>query len=252
MIPAGQDGAPFVIPGDTTGGLLLVADHASNHVPADIDLGIDPALLDQHVAIDIGVAPLAHALCRALDCPGLLARVSRLVLDTNRAPGSPGLIPAVTDGHPVPGNAALDDAGRRARMARFWQPWHDGVAAHIDRHRPRLILSLHSFTPRLATSDEDRPWHVGILYNRDDRAAALAIPALRAAGIPTGDNQPYSGRVLNFTMDAHAEANGVAYLGVEVRQDLIADTAGVERMSKIITQAVGHVKLNLREGAVAR
>ena len=38
------------------GGILVVSDHASNHVPADIELGIDPALLDQHIAIDIGVA----------------------------------------------------------------------------------------------------------------------------------------------------------------------------------------------------
>jgi len=30
------------------GGVLVVSDHASNRVPPDIDLGIDPALLDRH------------------------------------------------------------------------------------------------------------------------------------------------------------------------------------------------------------
>ena len=37
------------------GGILVVSDHASNRVPADIDLGIEPALLYEHVSVDIGV-----------------------------------------------------------------------------------------------------------------------------------------------------------------------------------------------------
>ena len=40
---------------------LLIADHASNRVPTDIDLAIDPALLNDHIALDIGVAPLGRA-----------------------------------------------------------------------------------------------------------------------------------------------------------------------------------------------
>ncbi len=43
-----------------------------------------------------------------------------------------------------------------------------------------------------------------------------------------GDNEPYSGRILNATMNTHAEANGIPYLGIEVRQDLIGDAAGAE------------------------
>ena len=37
----------------------------------------------------------------------------------------------------------------------------------------------------------------------DDRAARIAIPLLLAAGIVTGDNLPYSGRVLNASMNRH-------------------------------------------------
>jgi predicted N-formylglutamate amidohydrolase len=44
-----------------------------------------------------------------------------------------------------------------------------------------------------------------------------------------GDNLPYSGKVLNATMNRHAEANDIAYLGIEVRQDLIGDEVGVAR-----------------------
>lgn len=218
------------LPGDAAGGLLLIADHASNRVPADIELDMSPALMSEHVAIDIGVDPLARALCGRLGCPGVLAAVSRLVIDLNREEDAPGLIPAASDGHAVPGNRGLDAAARAARIARFWRPYHDHVSARIASDRPKLLISLHSFTPRLSSAPvEPRPWQIGILYNTDERAARIAIPLLVAAGIVTGDNLPYSGRVLNASMNRHAEANGIAYLGIEVRQDLIGDAAGIAR-----------------------
>lgn len=220
--------------------LLLIADHASNHVPADIDLDIDPVLLGQHMAIDIGVDPLGRVLCERLEMEGIFGPVSRLVIDLNREEDATGLIPVESDGFAIPGNRLLDAAGRRARVERFWRPYHDGIAARIAANRPRLIISLHSFTPRLSTRPEEaRPWEIGVLYNQDNRAAIAGIAALRSAGIMTGDNEPYSGKVLNATMNAHAEANGIPYLGLEVRQDLIDDDAGViawaERLAPIIS-----------------
>jgi len=223
-------------------GLLLVADHASNHVPGDIDLDVHPSLLDQHMAIDIGVEPLGRLLCAQLGMEGIFGPVSRLVIDLNREENARGLIPIESDGFAVPGNALLDDVGRRARIERFWRPYHGGIAARIDAHRPRLIVSLHSFTPRLATRPhEQRPWQVGVLYNQDDRGARPGIAALRAAGIVTGDNEPYSGKVLNATMNLHAEGNGIAYLGLEVRQDLIGDHAGVAAWAEKLAPVIRHV-----------
>jgi predicted N-formylglutamate amidohydrolase len=216
------------LPGSAATGLLLIADHASNRVPGDIALGVAEDRMREHVAIDIGVDPLGRALCAELGCPGVLAAVSRLVIDLNREEDAPGLIPASSDGSVVPGNAGLDEAGRQARITRFWRPYHDRIAARIDRDRPRLLVSLHSFTPRLASApNEARPWQIGVLYNQDERAARIAIPLLEAAGIVTGDNLPYSGKVLNATMNRHGEANDIPYLGLEVRQDLIGDAAGV-------------------------
>lgn len=209
-------------------GLILIADHASNHVPDDIDLDIDPALLNQHMAIDIGVEPLGRLLCARLGMEGFFGEVSRLVLDLNREEDAPGLIPLESDGFAIPGNKLLDAAGKRARLERFWRPYHERIAARIASRRPHMIVSLHSFTPQLATRPgETRPWQVGLLYNQDDRGALLAIPALREQGIVTGDNEPYSGKVLNASVNMHAEANGIPYLNFEVRQDLIGDEPGV-------------------------
>ncbi|MFS0738652.1 N-formylglutamate amidohydrolase [Sphingomonas sp. 1P06PA] len=229
-----------LIPGDDGSGLLIVADHASAHVPVGIDLGIPLALLGEHVAIDIGVAGLAAALTEQLGCPAILGGVSRLVIDLNREEDSPGLIPAASDGHPIPGNAAIDRSERDARIDCFWRPYHARISALMQAAPPRLLISLHSFTPRLASQpDEARPWQIGILYNRDERAARIAIPLLQAADVVTGDNLPYSGKLLNATMNLHGEANGTAYLGIEVRQDLIGTPAGIAEWADRLAPIIG-------------
>ena len=225
------------------GGILVVSDHASNRVPADIDLGIDMALFTQHIAVDLGVAEVGALMAQRPGIAAFHAGVSRLVCDCNREEHAPAVIPIASDGHAIPGNA-LDHAAHQARLARFFHPYHAALADLLDANPPALILSLHSFTPLLATSDEPRPWQVGVLYNQDDRAARLAIPLLEAEGLIVGDQQPYSGHLLNATMNRHAEADGRPYLGIEVRQDQIATPAQqadwAERLARICnTVALG-------------
>lgn len=231
------------IAGAEDSAFLLIADHASNRVPTDIDLGIDPALLNDHIALDIGVAPLGRALCAALACPGILANISRLVVDLNREEDAPHIIPTSSDGQDIAGNA-LSDAARAARIARYWMPYHHRVTVQVARQKPRLLISLHSFTPQLATRPEEaRPWQIGILYNEDERAARQAIPALEAQGLLVGDQLPYSGKLLNATMNRHGEANGIAYLGIEMRQDLIGDTTGVAHWCAVLAPIIASLKI---------
>ena len=229
-----------------TGGILLIADHASNHVPDDIDLGIDPGLPTNHIAIDIGVTEVAALLVAdgAVDA-AILGGVSRLVVDCNREEDAPGVLPIASDGHAVPGNA-LDDAAREARLARFFRPYHAHIEATIAAHRPAMILSLHSFTPSLAAHPEEvRPWHVGVLYNEDDRLAATAIAALEAEELTVGDQLPYSGKLLNATMNRHAEGNAIPYVGIEMRQDLVGDAAGQALFAARLARMCHKVALNI-------
>ena len=219
------------------GGILVVSDHASNRVPAGIELGIDPALLADHVAVDIGVAEVARMMAQRPGIAAFLGNVSRLVCDFNREEDAAAVIPHASDGHAIPGNL-FDLAAREARLARFHRPFHQALAALLDAAAPALIVSLHSFTPSLRSQPgEARPWQVGVLYNEDERAARLAIPLLEAEGLVVGDQQPYSGKLLNATMNRHAEADGRAYLGIEVRQDEITETSGqaawAERLARI-------------------
>lgn len=220
------------VSGSSAANILIVADHASNHVPAGIELGVGDDVLQQHVAIDIGVASVSRALCQALGCGAVLAGVSRLVIDFNREDDAPGLIPAVSDGIVIPGNAGVDV---EARLADYYRPYHAAVASTLAMIERPFILSLHSFTPGLASRPEElRPWDIGILYNHDDRAARLAIPLLEQAGLTVGDQQPYAGTVLNATMNLHAEARGIPYLGVEMRQDHVVSQSGARRMADLL------------------
>lgn len=219
------------------GGILVVSDHASNRVPADIDLGVHPELLTQHVAVDIGVAEVGALMAQRPGIAAFQAQASRLVCDVNREPHAPAVIPIASDGHAIPGNM-IDHAAHLARLDRFFHPYHAALAELLDSAPPALILSLHSFTPCLTTHpDEPRPWQVGVLYNQDDRAARIAIPMLEAEGLVVGDQQPYSGQLLNYTMNRHAEADGRPYLGIEVRQDQIGNPAGqavwAERLARL-------------------
>lgn len=227
----------------TPGGIMLVADHASNAVPADITLGIPDHLLHEHIALDIGTEAIAKRLARDHAIPAHIAAVSRLVCDLNREEAAPGLVPSESDGHPIPGNVGAD---RAARLARFHRPYHTALGEWLAAAEPALILSLHSFTPRLETSDTARPWEVGVLYNRDERAAQIAIPLLEAEGLSVGDNLPYSGRDLNYTMNRHAEAEGRAYLGIELRQDLTRTPEDHARWANLLAKIAQRVASALR------
>ena len=227
------------------GGILVVSDHASNLVPDDIHLGIDPALLGQHIAIDLGVAEVAELMAERPGTAAFLGNVSRLVCDFNREEHLPNVVPIASDGHAIPGNA-LDHAGHEARLARFFRPYHEGLAALLEDVPQALILSLHSFTPRLVSHpDQARPWQVGVLYNQDDRAARLAIPLLKAEGLMVGNQQPYSGKLLNATMNRHAEADGRPYLGIEIRQDQIETPAQHDEWAERLTRICNRVALLL-------
>ncbi|HSJ79189.1 MAG TPA: N-formylglutamate amidohydrolase [Erythrobacter sp.] len=222
----------------TPGGIVCTADHASNHVPEDIALRIPAHLLNEHIAVDIGTEPIAEILARDHAIPAHIAAVSRLVCDLNREETAPGLVPEASDGNPIPGNVGAD---RTARLNRFHRPYHTALEQWLAASEPKLILSLHSFTPRLASREEARPWEVGVLYNQDDRAARIAIPLLEAEGLNVGDNLPYSGRDLNYTMNRHAEARGRPYLGVEMRQDLTQTSADQGRWAALLADIAQRV-----------
>jgi len=224
------------------GSIVCVADHASNHVLDDIPLGIPHELLNEHIAVDIGVEGVADRMALRHNVPAHLATISRLVCDFHREEDHPNLVPQESDGHLIPGNIG---ANIEARLDRFYRPYHAALAEWLDGIEPSLIVSLHSFTPTMRSCDKPRPWEVALLYNQDDRAARYAIRMFDELGLTVGDNEPYSGRQLNATMNRHAEAFGRPYLAIEVRQDQISSRAEQARWAAMIADVAGRVQLAL-------
>jgi predicted N-formylglutamate amidohydrolase len=223
---------PFVrIPGDPACGFLLICDHAENRLPAEYgDLGLPAGEFQRHIAYDPGAAAVTRALAADLGAPAVLSTFSRLLIDANRGEDDPTLIMRLSDGAIVPGNASVDPGERARRIADFHAPYHAAIDAAIDEAlaagNPPALVSLHSFTP--VWRGMPRPWHAGLLWDRDPRMAEPMIAALAEdRSLVVGDNEPYTGALHNDTMYRHGTLRGLAHGLVEIRQDLIADGPGI-------------------------
>ncbi len=227
--------------------ILLVCDHASRAVPRALaGLGLDDAALSRHIGWDIGAAELTRRLALRLDAPAVLAGYSRLVIDLNRPPGDPQSILAASDGVVVPGNVGLALAAQEERAEAFHWPYHhavDQAFARLRREGPEpLFFSVHTFTPSLG--GEDRQWDLGVLWNRDPRIAVPLIEILgETAGLHVGDNQPYSGKDIAYTLNLHAGVAGLAHCAVEVRQDHCESEGGLDRFADLLAAALERILL---------
>ena len=227
---------------------VLLCEHASNHVPARYGrLGLPEAALGRHIAWDIGAAALGRALSAALDAPLFLGGYSRLLIDLNRPPGSATSIPAVSEATPIPGNVGIPAAERAARERAYFAPFRDAVTAQLDGReragRRALVLGVHSFTPVFL--GEARPWQAGVLYAAAGALAGRIIAGLRRdPALRVGDNEPYRIEAEHdHTVPVHGDGRGVPAALLEVRQDLIADAAGVQewarRLVPVLRDAAG-------------
>ncbi|MGG7516668.1 N-formylglutamate amidohydrolase [Allorhizobium undicola] len=227
------DFAPFErLNGNPANGLVLLADHAMNLLPAAYGtLGLPESAFARHIAYDIGIEGLTRQLSARLDAPALLCRFSRLLIDPNRGEDDPTLIMRISDGAIVPGNHPISPQEWQNRIETYHRPYHRAVAQMLQSvaqatGKAPLVLSLHSYTP--AWKGVARPWHAAVLWDSDHRAVHPLLDRLRAAqDILVGDNQPYDGALKGDTLYRHCMKSGMPHALLEVRQDLIADEAGI-------------------------
>jgi len=244
-----EDPAPVAVLNTEAGSpFLLIGDHAGKLVPAKLGtLGVSPADMQRHIACDIGVRGLGEALAQRLDATFVHQIYSRLVIDCNRDPASPDAIPEASDTTPIPGNIGLPVSERDARIAALHEPYQSAIAAEIADRSARgqrtILVSLHSFTPRLTSQGGHqplRPWHIGVLHGGGNPAFALRVldELDSEPDIIAGDNEPYRMDETDHTVPRHAFVAGLPYIEIEVRQDLIGDEAGQHRWSERIAAAL--------------
>lgn len=237
---------------------LIICDHASNALPPSYGtLGLAPQALDTHIAYDPGAREVSTMLAERIESPLIMTQFSRLLIDSNRGIDDPTLIVSYSDGMIIPHNRDVNavsahsnahqgvHAERQHRIDCFYTPYDDaiGVArahAHVKNIVP-IILSVHSFTPKW--NARVRPWHAGVLWDKDPRLAAhfFTYMATHHPDICLGNNQPYTGRLKNDTLYRHATRYGLPHAIIELRQDLIASYDAqrnwAHRLADILTTA---------------
>jgi predicted N-formylglutamate amidohydrolase len=239
-----DEAGPFEVVRQGAGScFVIVCDHAGRALPRSLgSLGLSATDLESHIAWDIGAAAVARRLADELDAELVLQRYSRLVIDCNRPLGAPDSIVAHSGGVAIRGNRGLTAADAEERVRSVFEPYHAQIRRTLDERSERgqrsVLVSLHSFTPELLGAA--RPWHAGVLYQRDTRMARPLLELLRQEPLlEVGDNQPYAASdATDFTINEHGERRGLAHVELEVRQDLIGDEPGqrlwAERLARLL------------------
>lgn len=224
--------------------ILLTCEHAGRAVPSCLgDLGIAATEFERHIAYDIGAEGLSRAMSSLLDAPLILQRYSRLVVDCNRPFEAADCMPEISDGTVVPANRALSQAARRRRYDEIHEPFHRAIGEFLDRRKqakiPSILVSMHSFTPRLA--GKDRKWLIGALSNHDQTFAELFLSEFVAAnpGIAAAHNEPYVvDDMSDYTIPVHGEARGIPHILLEIRNDQIDTPEGQAMWAGLLSDAL--------------
>lgn len=232
--------------GSSASPVLLLCEHAGQAVPHALNgLGLPEGAIDRHIGWDIGAEDLARAVSDSLQCPLILQRYSRLVMDCNRPPGSEGSVPEVSDGIRVPGNIGLSAEGHDLRRQAIFDPMNNAINAAFDSHPRQAVFAIHSYTRHL--QGQERPWDAGFLARRDTQTAQQLMDAISAAApdMKLALNQPYQiDDTSDWFIPRHAETRGVQHTLIEVRNDHLTHETGVARWADLLAGAIRSVLEN--------
>ncbi|MFQ5566744.1 MAG: N-formylglutamate amidohydrolase [Paracoccaceae bacterium] len=231
-------------------GLLLLCDHARNAVPPEIgDLGLTPDDMGRHIAWDVGARGVTLELAARLGAGAVLSTFSRLVIDPNRGEDDPTLVMRINDGSIIPANRHIGEAEIERRKNAYYRPYHAAISAAIDdiaeSGETPVLVSIHSFTPQFR-GRPPRPWHVGLLWDCDDRLLRPLLARLKAEdGLVVGNNEPYTGQLYGDCLWTHGTSRGLPHVLIEIRNDLIESpddqAAWAARLAPMIREAVAEM-----------
>jgi predicted N-formylglutamate amidohydrolase len=210
---------------------IIVVDHASARIPRRLAmLGLPEHELQRHIAWDIGALSVARRVAQAMDAPLVTQNYSRLVIDCNRDPKVATSIPCISELCAIPGNISLSAPQIAARRTEIFEPYHARIHELLDRRqangRRTILVAQHTMTD--SYKGDRREMHAAVLYNRDRRFAGVVLDMLRRERhLSIADNEPYFvSDETDYTIPHHAEARSLLHVEIEIRQDLVIDTAG--------------------------
>ncbi len=246
LLAADEPPAFDVVEADADSPFLIICDHAGKRLPRVLgNLGLPESELSRHIAWDLGAERVARHLAQALGAFAVFQTYSRLVIDCNRQPGVSSSIPILSESTEIPGNELLPVEAATRRARDVFMPYHARIVRELTRRSaaglPTVLVSMHSFTP--IYNGVPRPWHVGMLYNRDDRLAHALLALLRSdPTLVVGDNEPYSvSDESDYGIPVYGEQRSIPHVEIEIRQDLLLEEAGqlawAQRFAKLLPEA---------------
>jgi len=223
--------------------IFLTCEHAGRAFPAALGtLGLGAADLERHIAWDIGAGEVTRRLSAVLNATAVLQRYSRLIADCNRSPEAPDFFATVSETTVVPGNRDLPPGEAQARQREIFDPYHQTISRLLDAREQEgqvsVLVSVHSCTP--VYHGVYRPWHIGVLYDKDERYARILLDLLEAHGeLTVGENEPYFlNHQRDYAVPVHGERRGIPHVELEIRQDLIDNEDGQEEWSGILASVL--------------
>ena len=229
---------------------------------------LEDPLVDRLVwrALSQGIgAVIARAPRAAIDCnrasdeidPTVIADAARGAVGV-RARGGLGIVPSRSAPHGRLWRRPIDQAELERRIAEAHAPFHEAVAAELDRlaglHGAALLIDCHSMPPRRGQAEivlGDR--HGG---SASSWVAHEAARIARSQGWSVGLNDPYAG---GYVVERHGRPDrGVHALQVEIDRtcylgrDMRSPGPGFDRAAKLIEQlAFGLADGMAAPGAIA-
>jgi len=221
--------------------VLIVCDHAGMAIPKKLgrlSLPKNLNLADQHIAVDIGAKQLSLKVAQNLGATFIWQNYSRLVIDCNRPLRSSQSICPESDGITIPGNLGLSVDEIHARIHEIFLPYDQLCCQAASKDDLRLIISIHSFTPKL--QGFERPWNISFLFNEGEvyaRKMASFISACEPE-LNIGFNEPYQvDELSDWFVIKYAEPKKIPQILIEIRNDQLRDLSNIDEWAQRISNA---------------
>ncbi len=214
--------------------VVITVEHAGNAWPDTEPLSEMPEnWQNDHYSFDQGARELALKLAAKLNCPVVLGKYSRVLVDLNRIVGAEDIVRMDNDGVEFGMNYIKDEEKKIVpteladhRIAAYYVPYHQKVRELLARGgNERKHLSIHSYAAQKHTNDYFNEWLLGVQYPTMNGMVQSALNFFgKLDDVCVGDNKPYNLREgLPGAISLHAASFGIETVELEFRDDQLTN-----------------------------